>query len=118
MHNFEIACYAGAAAGSHATDPMHSLLNAMQIARIALHNKMVTLVVCALTVVALGLESRFVGALGYMAIAAGWKPLASALLAFHYGLMSFDAKGEHVISSASYAGLTMAYSIENFSKEG
>ncbi len=114
LRNFEIACHTGAAIGSFATDPVHALLNAVQVARLAFHQKIVTIIACALSVVVLGLEGRFLGSLGYAAIVAGWKPLASSLLAFHYGLMSFDAKDEHVISSASYAGLTMAYSIENF----
>lgn len=117
LRNFEIACHAGAAVGSLTTDPVHALLNVAQAARLAIRQKLVTIVACVLSAVVFGLEGRFIGTLGYAAVIAGWKPLASALLAFHYGLMSFDAKDEHVISSASYAGLTMAYSIENFPNE-
>lgn len=111
----KIACHGGAVVGSLVSnEPVHVVLNAMQMLRISLPSKLMTLVVCSLSALILGFEKRFLGTFGYLAILAGWKHLAAAMLSFHYGLMSFDAKEENVVSSASYAGLTLAYSIENF----
>lgn len=117
IKNLEIACHTGAAIGSIQSNPLHTVLNALQVLRISMHSGITTTIVCAITAVALGFESRFLGTLGYLSIAAGWKQLAAALLSFHYGLMSFDAQDENVVSAASYAGLTTAYCIENFPQE-
>lgn len=113
----EIVCHTGAAIGSAVSNPVHTFLNALQVLRLSMPSKMVTLVTCSIAAVVLGFESRFLGTLGYLSIASEWKQLAAALLAFHYGLMSFDAQDENVLSSASYAGLAAAYCIENFPQD-
>jgi hypothetical protein len=116
LHKAKIACHAGAAAGNLArNDVAHVISNGLQIARLAGPRSVALLLVtCIGSAVIWGLESRYLATFGYLLIVAGWDRLANAALAFHYGLMSFDAAGAFAPVAISNAGLSLAYSAENF----
>ena len=65
----------------------------------------------SIAAVALALEGRLLGAAGYAAEALKLYDLATPLLAFHFGLMSFDAADEPAASRIASGALSLSYAL-------
>lgn len=120
LRRAKIACHATSAAGNLAKgDLAHVTSNGLQIARLSAPSSVAMLLIaCFGSAVIWGLEARYLATAGYLAMAAGWKHVANAALAFHYGLMSFDAADTYAPVTIANAGLALAYSAENFQENG
>lgn len=116
VHEVKLACHATAAVGNLMENEIpHVVSNGLQFVRLAGPPSLVILLItCIGSALIWGLEKRFLATMGYMSLAAGWDRIANALLAFHYGLMSFDAEDAFLPVAISNGGLALAYSAENF----
>lgn len=116
LHEAKIACHVTSAAGNVVEGNLaHVASNGLQIVRLTIPKSVaVLLTTCIGSAVIWGLESRYLATIGYLALAAGWKQFSNAALAFHYGLMSFDAEGAYAPVTIANSGLALAYSAENF----
>lgn len=65
----------------------------------------------SIAAVALAMEGRFLGTAGFVAKALKMYDLANPLLAFHFGLMSFDAADEPAASRIASGALSVAYAL-------
>lgn len=116
VHNVKIACHATAAVGSlFENEVPHVVSNGLQVIRlVGPPSVAILLITCIGSALIWGLEKRYLATLGYLSLVAGWDRFANALLAFHYGLMSFDAEDAVLPVALSNGGLALAYSAENF----
>ena len=71
----------------------------------------ITYVGYSIAAVALAMEGRPIGAAGFVAEALGRHDLANPLLAFHFGLMSFDAADEPAASRIASGALSVNYAL-------
>jgi len=119
VHKVKIACHAAAAAGSLIESNFaHAVANGVQVAWLLDPESVeMMLIACIGSALIWGLERRYLATVGYLSYAAGWDTFAAAMLAFHHGLMAFDAEDVHAPVAISNAGLALAFSAENFQSE-
>jgi len=65
----------------------------------------------SIAAVEMAMEGRLIGTAGFVAKALKLYDLANPLLAFHYGLMSFDAADEPAASRIASGALSVTYAL-------
>lgn len=105
-------CYSLAAVSSAAEGDMaRAAVDAMLAIVSGTCDPNITYVGYSIAAIALALEGRPIGTVGFVAKALGRYDLANPLLAFHYGLMSFDAADEPVASRIAHGALAINYAM-------
>lgn len=109
---FVTMCYSLAAVSAAAEGNMaRAAVNAVLAITSGTCEPNITYAGYSIAAAALAMEGRLIGTAGFMAEALKLHDLANPLLAFHFGLMSFDAADEPAASRIANGALSATYAL-------